>query len=102
MKTVIIAAALLFAGISTATAQDSTDVRVVLLEQTNEQNEKKIQAEDLPAGIKEVLKGTDYKGWTVKSASTADENLKKIYKVVVTNGTETKTIKFDEKGQKLS
>jgi hypothetical protein len=60
----------------------------------------KIKAEELPQTVKTALEGEEYRGWLINSAyhhKTADT-----FEVELKNGAETKTIKFDKEGKKIS
>jgi len=108
MKKILFIAAL-FAGFSTAIAQDAIVENNKKQFVAVDQNEKYITMEELPSAVQTALKGDDYKGWTVSSiakvegkASTDGAMAKAHYKVQVTNGPETKTVKFDENGKKVA
>ncbi len=100
MKKVIFAAALLFAGFSTAIAQDAVTPQQKTV--TSDQDEKKMAPEELPAAVQTALRGDDYKGWKATHATKVVKEKKTVYKVEITNGTETKTVKLNDEGQKVA
>jgi hypothetical protein len=103
MKKVIFAAAILFAGITTATAQTQEPVKKQnKADMVMEQNEKTINPEELPTAVQTALKSKAYDGWKVVSAKVMEVKGTKMYKVNVTDGKETKDLTFDEKGQKVA
>jgi len=108
MKKILFIAAL-FSGFSTAIAQDVTGEKNKEQLVAVDQKEKYITMEELPSAVQTALKGDDYKGWKVSSiakveglAATDGTKSKTHYKVQVTNGPETKTVKFDENGKKVA
>ena len=56
---------------------------------------------ELPAAVTASLQGQDYSGWTVGKAFKKEKDGKTIYKVELTNGSETKMVKLDADGNKL-
>ncbi len=111
MKKVIIAAALIFAGFTTVTTAQAQESKAIKTEkEAMDQNEKEIEVEQLPSAVQTALKGDEYKGWTVSSASMVEGkaskdgsmNEKPHYKLQVTNGTESKIITLDEMGKKVA
>jgi hypothetical protein len=102
MKKIIFAAAILFAGITTATAQtQEPDKMQNKADMVMDQNEKTINPEDLPTAVQTTLKSKAYEGWSIVSAKVMDDKGKKMYKVNITDGKESKYLTFDEKGQKV-
>ncbi|HKZ38476.1 MAG TPA: hypothetical protein VJ184_12540 [Chryseolinea sp.] len=60
-----------------------------------------VAASELPAAVTAALQGQDYSGWTVGKAFKKEKDGKTIYKVELTNGSETKMVKLDADGNKL-
>ena len=56
---------------------------------------------DLPAPVTAALQGNDYSGWTVSNAFKKEKDGKTIYKVELTKGSETKTVKLDADGNMM-
>lgn len=96
--------------------------------QSQDQNRQRIQATELPDEVKRTLEGAEYRGWLISGAfkSSADAQQsgmesdttstsagnepsinatgtegEEIYIVELKNGAETKTLRFDNNGQKL-
>ncbi len=67
-------------------------------------NAKDMQAvalTELPPAVTASLQSQDYAGWTVGKAFKKEKDGKTIYKVELTNGSETKVVKLDADGNKL-
>jgi hypothetical protein len=60
-----------------------------------------VAANELPAPVTAALQGQDYSGWTIGKAFKKEKDGKTIYKVELTNGSETKMVKLDADGNKL-
>jgi len=60
-----------------------------------------VAASELPAAVTAALQGQDYSGWTVGKAFKKEKDGKTIYKVELSNGSETKMVKLDADGNKL-
>jgi hypothetical protein len=102
MKKVMFALGGLVFSVVAANAQAAQPSNAaVSTEQTAQQDDKvKIKAEELPQTVKTALEGEEYRGWLINSAyhhKTADT-----FEVELKNGAETKTIKFDKEGKKIS
>ena len=101
MKKVMFALAGLVFGVVAANAQTAEpSTNAVATEQTAQQDKVKIKAEELPQTVKTSLEGEEYRGWLINAAyhhKTADT-----FEVELKNGAETKTIKFDKEGKKIS
>ncbi|MBT1685706.1 hypothetical protein [Dawidia soli] len=102
MKKVMFALCGLVFGVVAANAQAAQPSNnAVATEQTAQQDDKvKIKAEELPQTVKTALEGEEYRGWLINAAyhhKTADT-----FEVELKNGAETKTIKFDKEGKKIS
>jgi hypothetical protein len=70
-------------------------------EQSTSGEMQPVATSDLPAAITASLESPDYSGWTVNNAYKKEKDGKTIYKVEMTKGSETKTVKFDADGNKL-
>jgi guanyl-specific ribonuclease Sa len=110
MKKILFACLLSVGTVAVLQAQDSTatqsDRYKTEAQQPSQDKDKytdkdAIAATDLPAPIQDKLKGQDYTGWTVSKAHRKAKDGKTIYSVELTNGTESKKIKFDEQGNVL-
>ena len=109
MKKVLFACILSLGTVAVLQAQDSTatqsDRYQTEAQQPSQDKDKgqgdAIAATDLPAAIQDKIKGQDYTGWTVAKAFKKAKDGKTTYSVDLTNGTETKTVKFDEQGNVL-
>jgi hypothetical protein len=102
MKKVMFAlCGLVFGAIAVNAQEAQPSNAAVSTEQTAQQDDKvKIKAEELPQTVKTALEGEEYRGWLINSAyhhKTADT-----FEVELKNGAETKTIKFDKEGKKIS
>jgi hypothetical protein len=102
MKKVLFALFGLVAGVSAANAQVAEPAPAApATESTQLQDEKtKIKAEELPQTVKKSLEGEDYRGWLINAAY--HNKTKGTYEVELKNGAETKTVKFDKEGKKIS
>jgi hypothetical protein len=102
MKKVMFALCGLVFGVVAANAQAAPSTAAVS-EQTvsvNQEEKVKIKAEELPQTVKTALEGEEYRGWLINAAyhhKTADT-----FEIELKNGAETKTIKFDKEGKKVS
>lgn len=110
MKKVLFACLLSFGTVAVLQAQDSTatqsDRYQTDTQQPSQDTDKYtdkdvIAVTDLPAAIQDKLKGQDYTGWTVSKAYRKAKDGKTKYSVELTNGTESKKVKFDEQGNVL-
>jgi hypothetical protein len=103
MKNLLIALFVCTASVA-AFAQDPSSSATPAPAPTQDQSTNDMQpvaASDLPAAITASLEGQDYSGWTVGNAYKKEKDGKTIYKVELTKGGETKTVKFDAEGNKL-
>ena len=57
-----------------------------------------ISAAELPQNIRQQLQGTDYSGWSIQNAYRKQKNNQTFYAVELSNGNETKKVKFDAQG----
>ncbi len=57
-----------------------------------------IAASELPQNIRQQLEGSDYSGWTVQNAYRKQKNNQTFYAVELSNGSQTKKVKFDAQG----
>jgi len=103
MKKLLFALAFMTAGSVAVLAQDTASVapQTPTEVQSPEQDGQAIAASELPAPIQSALQGQDYSGWSVSSATQKEKDGKTIYKVELTNGSETKKVKFDADGNML-
>lgn len=60
-----------------------------------------VSTSELPENIRQQLQSEDYSGWTISKAYKKMKDGKPCYKVELTNGSETKKVKFDEQGNVL-
>jgi hypothetical protein len=67
---------------------------------TVQQEEKvKIKSDELPESVKTSLNGDQYKGWQIDAAYQYKTSGN--FEVMLKNGTESKTVKFDKDGNKI-
>jgi len=100
MKKLLLAIAFMTAGSVAVLAQDTASVAspAPATEMNQDQDGQAIAASELPASIQSALQGQDYSGWTVGNAMKKDKDGKTFYSVELTNGSETKKVKFDADG----
>ncbi len=101
MKKLLFAIAFVAAGSVAALAQDATPEATqapASTEYAQDQDGQAIAASELPASIQSALQGQDYSGWTVGSAMKKEKDGKTFYAVELSNGSETKKVKFDADG----
>ena len=95
MKKIILSAMLL--GLVATTAVQATPATTNTLVAAQQQ-ETPVKPEDLPAPIKQVLSGDEYKDWSIVTAYKSTVDGKDIYKINFKKGEETKLIKFNPDG----
>ncbi len=66
------------------------------------QEEKAIEAEQLPEAVRATLKNEKYKGWKVESAKTVQAQDGTLYKVIISNGEKKETLTMDENGNAIA
>ena len=104
MKKVFLAGIFSLCAVAALQAQDTTatqsDRYVAPTDQQTPQAKdgQDVSAADLPAPVQDKLKSSDYSGWTVDKAKTKIKDGKTCYAVELKNGSETKKVIFDEKG----
>lgn len=103
MKKLLFAIAFMTAGSVAVLAQDTASVAspspaAAPTETTQDQDGQAIAASELPASIQSALQGQDYSGWTVGNAMKKEKDGKTFYAVELSNGSETKKVKFDAEG----
>ena len=101
MKKLLLAIAFMTAGSVAVLAQDTASVATPApapTEQSPDQEGQAIAASELPASIQSALQGQDYTGWTVGNAMKKEKDGKTFYAVELSNGSETKKVKFDAEG----
>jgi hypothetical protein len=101
MKKLLFAIAFMTAGSVAVLAQDTASVATPApapTETTQDQDGQAIAASELPASIQSALQGQDYSGWTVGNAMKKEKDGKTFYSVELSNGSETKKVKFDADG----
>jgi hypothetical protein len=64
-------------------------------------DKERISATDLPAGISQQLQGQDYSGWSMGEVYRKEKDGQTFYVVEMTQGNETKMVKFDAQGNKI-
>ncbi|MEO5978654.1 MAG: hypothetical protein ABIS36_09745 [Chryseolinea sp.] len=110
MKKVLFACILSLGTVAVLQAQDSaatqSDRYSTEAQQPSQDKDKyndkdMVATTDLPAAIQDQLKSQDYTGWTVSKAYRKAKDGKTMYSVELTNGTESKKVKFDEQGNVL-
>lgn len=101
MKKLLFALAFVAAGSVAALAQDTASVATQSppsSELSQDQDGQAIAASELPASVQSALQGQDYSGWTVGNAMKKEKDGKTFYAVELSNGSETKKVKFDADG----
>ena len=100
MKKLLFAIAFMTAGSVAVLAQDTATVAspAPATEMNQDQEGQAIAASELPASIQSALQGQDYSGWTVGNAMKKEKDGKTFYSVELSNGAETKKVKFDADG----
>ena len=104
MKKLLFAIAFMTAGSVAVLAQDTASVAspspaaAPTETTTQDQDGQAIAASELPASIQSALQGQDYSGWTVGNAMKKEKDGKTFYAVELSNGSETKKVKFDADG----
>jgi uncharacterized membrane protein YkoI len=103
MKKLLFAIAFMTAGSVAVLAQDTASVATPAPATptettTQDQDGQAIAASELPASIQSALQGQDYSGWTVGNAMKKEKDGKTFYSVELSNGSETKKVKFDADG----
>lgn len=100
MKKLLLAIAFMTAGSVAVLAQDTASVATPApsTEYSQDQDGQAIAASELPASIQSALQGQDYTGWSVGNATKHEKDGKTFYSVELTNGSETKKVKFDADG----
>lgn len=100
MKKLLLAFAFMTAGSVAVLAQDTASVAspAPATEMSQDQDGQAIAASELPASIQSALQGQDYSGWTVGNAMKKEKDGKTFYAVELSNGAETKKVKFDADG----
>lgn len=103
MKKLLFALAFMTAGSVAVLAQDTASVATPAptapsTEYSQDQEGQAIAASELPASIQSALQGQDYSGWTVGNAMKKEKDGKTFYSVELSNGSETKKVKFDADG----
>jgi uncharacterized membrane protein YkoI len=103
MKKLLFALAFMTAGSVAVLAQDTASVATPAPASptestTQDQDGQSIAASELPASIQSALQGQDYSGWTVGNAMKKEKDGKTFYSVELSNGSETKKVKFDADG----
>jgi hypothetical protein len=83
------------AGAVATLAQDAAS-------QQKDKDNQQIAVSELPEMIRASLTREDYIGWAVGNAFKKEKGGKTIYTVELKKGTETKMVKFDADGKKLS
>lgn len=108
MKKVVIvfAVSLLFAiGGPNATAVNTTDLNLISVADQDTRKDKdkeEVSVTDLPSTVQNALNGDAYREWNPTKAWKVEKDDETVYKVEVTNGTETQMLKFDEDGKYLA
>lgn len=100
MKKVFFAALAVTAGVAFANAKEITSNNKVAQPVSLQEERVKIKTTELPEAITTALQGTDYTGWTADTAYQLKTSGQ--YEVTLKKGTETKTVKFDKDGNKIS
>lgn len=116
MKKLIIASSFLVASAMTASAQVDTSSTATNRDRESAQysqdktyddkdnkyqDKERIATTELPALIQEQLRSSDFTSWTVEEAYRKEKEGKTMYAVELSNGSETKWVKFDAQGNKL-
>lgn len=112
MKKLILSAFVLGLALAPVCISANNQLSVVKAAAIGNDDRKVIKAEELPEAVAKNLAGDAYKGWTVKEAAmvshpaaTADAATTQAhddyYEVILTNGKETKTVKFQKDGKLL-
>jgi len=138
MKKIMFALCFAVGGVVTVSAQDTQDTtsnqyRTETQSQfpqdgmSQEQDRERIQATELPDGVKRTLEGEEYRGWLIsgafKSSETGDQSMmesdttstgvtepginatetegEEAFIVELKNGAETKTLKFNSDGEMI-
>ncbi len=111
MKKVLFAAAIVFAGFTTANAQTTpaqttpaTKAPATETAAATQQNQTitAVKAEELPAAVRTAVTGMeDTKGWEIVSANHV-KGANEHYEITMRNGEQTKTVKVDKAGKKVS
>ena len=101
MKNLLIALFVCTASVAAFAQDPSSSATPAPTQDQNTNDMQPVAASDLPAAITASLEGQDYSGWTVGNAYKKEKDGKTIYKVELTKGGETKTVKFDAEGNKL-
>lgn len=85
------------AGAMATLAQDTTSSK-----NQKDKDKQQITVSELPEIIRASLTREDYIGWTVGNAFRKEKGGKIVYFVELSNGTETKQVKFDADGNHLN
>jgi hypothetical protein len=99
MKKVFFAALALTASVVYVNAQEVSNEKASQ-SVTLQEERIKIKTTELPETITAALKGSEYTGWTADTAYQLKTSGH--YEVTLKKGTETKTVKFDKDGNKIS
>lgn len=74
---------------------------IVMVEDTSQQEQKQaIELDKLPDAVRKEIAGDAYVGWTPSSAFVVKSAIP-YYEIVMVRGEEKRTLKLDEKGQKI-
>ncbi len=111
----MIAAGALFVGASAVYAQepvkkDSIGLTQQTPVQTQPQEPGSIKLKDMtalksteiPASLRETLQGAQYKGWDASTSKIYRNQTSDLYVVQITDGTMTKTYRFDKQGKPIN
>jgi len=107
-KLVMVVAASMFLAVSVPTAQANNTAELDLISVTDQETKKdknkdkkdktEVSVTDLPANVQSSLNGEAYRDWNPTKAWKIQKDDGVVYKVEVTDGTDTQTLKFDEAG----
>lgn len=71
------------------------------MSQEDQDKGQEISVAELPAAVSTQLQSSDYTGWTVTKAHKKMKDGQTVYAVEMSQGSETKKVKFDEQGNVL-
>lgn len=96
----LIFSAFVLAGLSFTSAHAAVKTTSAYTYKAEDQKST-IKADSLPAPVKATLKGADYAGWEVASATEVKSAKAPYYEIQLKKGTEVKTVKLDKDGKKV-
>ncbi len=90
----------LFVFTTVSVTAQTTEPQPTTITEKKEQEKTPVKVEELPEAVKNAIAGSDYKGWTVKTAYVL-KGVKDIYEITFVKGQEITTANFSKDGKKL-